>query len=87
MPWRGLAYLLGTACAVFHLGVGMWGLFASSRRGQASRRERMRAAWAIGAIASVMWLGFANVVVLHATGAALFGGRPSEASPAPCPAK
>ena len=85
LPWRGLAYLLGTACAVFHVGAGTWGLFASSGRGQASLRARVRAAWAIGAISAVMWIGFANVVVLHATGAAFFGRSSSQPSPPVCP--
>jgi succinate dehydrogenase/fumarate reductase cytochrome b subunit len=85
LPWLGLAYLLGTGCAVFHLGAGAWGLFASSRRGQASPIERARAAWAIGALSTAMWLGFANVVALHATGAPFFGGASNEPGAAPCP--
>lgn len=74
LPWRGLAYLVGAACAAFHFGAGLWGLFASSARGQSSRRARAAAAWTLGAASFAIWLGFANVVVLHATGVALFGG-------------
>jgi len=73
MPWRALAYLVGAACAVFHFGVGSWGLFARSSGGQSSRRARVVAAWGFGAASLAIWLGFANVVVMHATGASLFG--------------
>jgi succinate dehydrogenase / fumarate reductase cytochrome b subunit len=87
MPWRGLAYLVGAACATFHFGVGLWGMFASSTRGQASRRARVTGAWAFGAASFALWLGFANVVVMHATGAALFGGPPAaDFDTGPCPA-
>ncbi len=88
MPWRGLAYLVGAACAAFHLGVGLWGLFAGSNRGQSSSRARVAAAWGFGAASFAIWLGFANVVVMHATGAALFGVAPAAADPegtGPCP--
>jgi succinate dehydrogenase cytochrome b subunit len=74
VPLRGLVYLVGAACAAFHLGAGLWGLLASSSRGRASRPVRIGAAWAIGALTFAIWLGFANVVVMHATGAPLFGG-------------
>jgi succinate dehydrogenase cytochrome b subunit len=77
MPWRALAYLVGAGCAAFHLGVGLWGLFAGSSRGQSSRRARVAAAWGLGAASFAIWLGFANVVVLHATGAALFRVTPA----------
>jgi succinate dehydrogenase / fumarate reductase cytochrome b subunit len=87
MPWRGLAYLVGAACATFHFGVGLWGMFASSTRGQASRRARVTWAWAFGTASFALWLGFANVVVMHATGAALFGGPPAaDWDTGPCPA-
>jgi succinate dehydrogenase / fumarate reductase cytochrome b subunit len=87
MPWRGLAYLVGAACTAFHFGAGLWGMFASSTRGQASRRSRVTWAWAFGTASFALWLGFANVVVMHATGAALFGGRPAaDADTGPCPA-
>jgi hypothetical protein len=89
LPWRGLAYLVGAACATFHLGAASWGLFASSRPGQAGPRSRVRAAWAIGTVSFAIWLGFADVVVMHATGAPLFGGAPPGYeldSTGPCPA-
>jgi succinate dehydrogenase cytochrome b subunit len=89
MPWHGLAYLVGAGCAAFHFGLGLWALFASSSRGTASRRARVAAAWVFGAAGVSIWLGFADVVVLHATGAALFGGSyvaPAVDGSARCPA-
>jgi succinate dehydrogenase / fumarate reductase, cytochrome b subunit len=88
LPWRALAYLVGAGCAAFHFGVGFWGLFAGSSQGQSSSRARVTAAWGLGAASFAIWLGFANVVVLHATGAALFGLAPAAADTAgtgPCP--
>ncbi len=79
MPWRGLAYLVGAACAVFHFGVGSWALFAGSIGGRYSPRARVAAAWGFGAASLAIWLGFANVVVMHATGASLFGGSLGQA--------
>lgn len=89
LPWRGLAYLMGAACATFHLGAASWGLFATSRPGQSSPRSRVRAAWAIGTVSFAIWLGFADIVVMHATGAPLFGPAPvgdAVDSTGPCPA-
>ncbi len=89
MPWRALAYLLGAACAAFHLGCGSWALFACSTRGQASQRARVTAAWAFGGASLAVWLGFADIVVLHATGAPLVGGAAAAIdaeSTGPCPA-
>jgi succinate dehydrogenase / fumarate reductase, cytochrome b subunit len=87
MPWRGLAYLVGAACAAFHFGAGLWGMYASSTRGQASRRARVAWAWAFGMASFALWLGFANVVVAYATGAALFAGPPAaDTDTGPCPA-
>jgi succinate dehydrogenase / fumarate reductase cytochrome b subunit len=89
VPWRGLAYLVGTACATFHLAAGLWGAFAVSERARASLRQRRWAAWAIAALGTVMWLTLANVVVFRATGAQLFGEmveeRSIDPSGAPCP--
>lgn len=79
MPWRGLAYLVGAACAAFHFGVGSWALFAALGAGRSSSRARVVAAWGFGAVSLAIWLGFANVVVLHATGAPLFGVVRAEA--------
>ena len=85
VPWRGLAYLVGTACATFHLAAGLWGAFAVSERARASLRRRRRAAWAIAALGTAMWLTLANVVVFRATGAPLFGEMIEDPSGAPCP--
>jgi hypothetical protein len=91
VPWRGIAYLLGTGCATFHLSVGLWGFFATSADGSTARKRKW-AVYFLAAIGGVLWLTFANVVVLHATGARLFGSPEPWASPAetierePCPA-
>jgi succinate dehydrogenase / fumarate reductase cytochrome b subunit len=85
VPWRGLAYLVGTACATFHLAAGLWGAFAISERARASVKRRRWAAWAIAALGTVMWLTLADVVVFRATGAQLFGEMVEERSGAPCP--
>ena len=91
VPWRGIAYLVGTGCATFHLSVGLWGFFATTNAGSRAR-ERAWAAYCLAALGGVLWLTFANVVVLHATGARLFGAPEPWTSPAetierePCPA-
>jgi succinate dehydrogenase / fumarate reductase cytochrome b subunit len=85
VPWRGLAYLVGTACATFHFAAGLWGAFAVHERARASLQQRRRAAWAIAVLGTVMWLTLANVVVFRATGAQLFGEMVEESSAAPCP--
>ena len=91
VPWRGIAYLLGTGCATFHLSVGLWGFFATTAAGSMARKRKW-AIYCLAAIGAVLWLTFANVVVLHATGARLFGSPEPWTSPAetierePCPA-
>ena len=91
VPWRGIAYLLGTGCATFHLSVGLWGFFATTAAGSTARKRKW-AIYCLAAIGAVLWLTFANVVVLHATGARLFGSPEPWTSPAetierePCPA-
>jgi succinate dehydrogenase / fumarate reductase cytochrome b subunit len=86
IPWRGMAYLTGAACAVVHFGIGLWGIVASSRLAGANGRVRRTAAWAIAAASLALWVGFANVVVFHATGAPLFGIASLSAEAAePCP--
>jgi succinate dehydrogenase / fumarate reductase, cytochrome b subunit len=84
VPWRGLAYLVGTACAVFHLAVGAWAAFAATEGGRASIQRRRWAAWTFAALGAVMWLTFADVVVYRATGVALFGDAVEE-PPGSCP--
>ncbi len=78
VPWRGVAYLAATACVAFHFAAGLWGFFALSRLGRGSAVGRRRAAWGAAALGATIWLAFANIVVFHATGAALIGGPMSE---------
>lgn len=78
VPWRALAYLVGTACVTFHFAAGLWGWFARTRRGESSARARRFAAWGAGAVGAAMWILFADVVVLHATGARLLGSPTPE---------
>jgi succinate dehydrogenase / fumarate reductase cytochrome b subunit len=86
IPWRGVAYLLGSGCVCFHFAAGLWGFFASRRSG-GSQRARRRAAWWAGAVGIIMWILFVDVVVYHATGTRLLGGAPpKDAASAPCPA-
>jgi succinate dehydrogenase / fumarate reductase cytochrome b subunit len=77
VPWRGAAYLAGTACVTFHFAAGLWGFFATSRLG-GRRAARKWASWAAAAIGAAMWTMLADVVVFHATGARLFGGMSEE---------
>jgi succinate dehydrogenase/fumarate reductase cytochrome b subunit len=84
-PLRGVVYLFAAACAAFHLGAGVWGQLVVAGRA-VSGAGRARSAWIIGGLSTCVWLGFANVVVLHATGAALLGGGGEAPPPAPCPA-
>jgi succinate dehydrogenase / fumarate reductase cytochrome b subunit len=86
VPWQGLVYLAGVACAAFHFAVGAWGFFASSARGRAHPEVRRPAAWAAAAIGVAMWATLTDVVVLHGTGRALVSigsAGPSEPCPAP----
>lgn len=86
VPWRGIAYLIGTGCAAFHFAAGCWGYFASTQPGRASPRGRRWAGWGAAVLGVTMGAAFADVVVFHATGAKMVGG---EALPlgtgAPCP--
>ncbi len=86
VPWRALGYMLGTAAVTFHFAAGLWGAFVRSPRG-AGATTRRAAAWAATALGATVWLLLVDVVVLHATGARLFGSAAAEpASSAPCPA-
>lgn len=85
LPWRAVAYLLGSACVCFHFAVGLWGFFAATPRGAVARTRRHAGGWAV-AVGVTLWLLFADVVVYHATGARLLGGAAhDETSTAPCP--
>jgi succinate dehydrogenase/fumarate reductase cytochrome b subunit len=85
LPWRAIAYLVGSACVCFHFAAGLWGFFAGTPRGENPRTRRRAGWWAI-AVGAALWLLFADVVVYHATGARLLGGAPhDEAASARCP--
>jgi succinate dehydrogenase/fumarate reductase cytochrome b subunit len=73
VPWRGVAYLVGTACVTFHFVTGVWGLVVTARQGMSAPVRRF-SAWAAGMAGAAIWLLFANIVVFHATGARLLGG-------------
>jgi succinate dehydrogenase / fumarate reductase cytochrome b subunit len=86
VPWRGVAYLVGTGCAVFHVCVGAWGAFVASPFGRARARSPRIAAWVAIAGGAVLWTLMADVVVFHATGSRLLGGSVEDPAPAePCP--
>jgi succinate dehydrogenase / fumarate reductase, cytochrome b subunit len=88
VPWRGLGYLFATACVTFHFVCGLWGFFATSRSGRESTRRRRWAAWAAIAGGLAMWVQFADVVVLRATGAKLSGAETQEpVAPTSCSAE
>lgn len=79
LPWRGAAYLIGTACVSFHFVGGVWGAAASGRNG-----TRRWAAAALGALGALLWMTFVAVVVFHATGARPFPAVQADATE-PCP--
>jgi succinate dehydrogenase/fumarate reductase cytochrome b subunit len=85
VPWRGVVYLVGSGCAIFHLAAGLWGAFAARERARDSKRSRRWAAWTLAALGAAMWLALANVIVFRATGGQLFGERVEETPNAPCP--
>jgi succinate dehydrogenase / fumarate reductase, cytochrome b subunit len=76
VPWRGAAYLVGTACVTFHFAAGAWGWLVTTALGDRSRARRW-AGWGAGAVGALLWVTLANVVVFHATGSRLFG-EPAE---------
>jgi succinate dehydrogenase / fumarate reductase, cytochrome b subunit len=86
VPWQGLVYLVGTACVTLHFACGLWGFYATTRAGRENGRRRQLAAWGSLGLGLAMWVTFADVVILRATGSALFGADPSP-PPAtrPCP--
>ena len=77
VPWRGAAYLAGTACVTFHFVAGLWAFFVTSHLGGRTRARKW-ASWAAMAIGAAIWTLLADVVVFHATGARLFGGMSEE---------
>ena len=88
VPWRARRRTCSAPASVtFHFAAGLWGAFAAVAP---RRRSRARAAWPRGrpsALGAAMWLLFVDVVVLHATGARLFGSpAPEPRSGEPCPA-
>jgi succinate dehydrogenase / fumarate reductase cytochrome b subunit len=86
VPWCGLVYLIGTACVTFHFACGLWGFFATTRAGRESPSRRKWAAFGAAAAGLTMWIAFADVVVLHATGAKLVGSDTLEPiAPEACP--
>jgi succinate dehydrogenase / fumarate reductase cytochrome b subunit len=90
MPWRGAAYLVGTACVTFHFAAGLWG-WLTQWRAVALPASRRWTAWGAGALGALIWALLADVVVFHATGSRLFGpSDPIEAGlgpQPPCPAE
>jgi succinate dehydrogenase cytochrome b subunit len=86
VPWCGLVYLVGTACVTFHFACGLWGFFAITRAGHESPNRRKWAALGATAAGLAMWVAFADIVVLHATGAKLVGGDALQPiAPEACP--
>ncbi len=86
VPWPGLVYLLGTTCVALHFACGLWGFYATTRAGRESARRRRQAAWGALGLGLAMGVAFADVVVLRATGSAMFAGSPlPPPAMAPCP--
>ena len=80
VPWQGLLYLVGTACVTLHFACGLWGFYATG-----ACRSRERSPAPVGGLdcsglGLAMWVTFADVVVLRATGAPLLGERPAAAA-------
>jgi succinate dehydrogenase / fumarate reductase cytochrome b subunit len=84
VPWRGVAYLIGMACVVFHFSVGLW-TWCTVHWPLQTAAARRRAAWALAAVGSATWLTGANAIVVHATGARPFAGGDRDPPTEPCP--
>jgi succinate dehydrogenase/fumarate reductase cytochrome b subunit len=87
IPWRGIVYLAGSGCVVFHFACGVWGFVRSSdlQAGRMRPRFQRYGVWGAVTLGVVLWLGFADVIVLRATGAKLFGGERADVIPSvPC---
>jgi succinate dehydrogenase / fumarate reductase cytochrome b subunit len=90
VPWRGVVYLAAAGCVAFHFAGGLWGFVVGSWSAGAapSRRARLVAAWSAALLGVSLWFAFADVVVLHATGARIVGEvAPEPATSEPCPAR
>ncbi len=85
VPWQGLLYLVGTTCVTLHFACGLWGFYALTRAGRDSALRRRQAAWGALGLGIAMWVAFADVVVLRATGSPIFGGDAPPPATAPCP--
>jgi succinate dehydrogenase / fumarate reductase cytochrome b subunit len=86
VPWRGVAYLVGSACVVFHFVAGAWGVYAASSFGRARARNPRVAGWVAAVGGAVLWLLMVDVIVFHATGSRLIGGSVEDPPPAEsCP--
>lgn len=89
VPFWGVAYLIGTASVSFHFVCGLWGTFVTTYAGRALATHRTWAAWGATVAGLAIWLAFADVVVLRATGTKLFGAAVTEPLPSSgviCPA-
>ena len=86
VPLRGAAYLVGAGGVTFHFAAGLWAFCVTSRPAMAMRARRWLG-WAAVGVGVTLWAFFADVVVLQATGRALFGGAPDVVDEAsePCP--
>jgi succinate dehydrogenase / fumarate reductase cytochrome b subunit len=85
IPLSGLLYLFGAAAVTLHFVAGAWG-FAARMPRAADPRTRRWLGWAAGALGVTLFAFFADVAVLHATGARLFGARAAPPpSHEPCP--
>lgn len=85
VPWIGALYLVGAAAVTLHFVAGAWGFLARLPLGESPAARRW-IAWAAAALGLTIFVLFADAVVLHATGARLFGlHAPAPASQEPCP--
>jgi succinate dehydrogenase / fumarate reductase cytochrome b subunit len=90
VPWRGAAYLIGTASVAFHFAAGVWAsaVATSSDQGVRARRWPWISAAALGV---ALWVTMVAVILFHATGMRLLGavgegeGPGSEPCPSPSP--
>jgi succinate dehydrogenase / fumarate reductase cytochrome b subunit len=85
VPWRGLAYMVGSGCAVFHFAAGLWAYFVARTEGRDPVFGRRAAAVAVAVAGAALWTVFAGAVVYHATGARILGDEPDPRPTAPCP--
>lgn len=88
VPLRGAFYLVCTGCVTFHFAAGLWAFCVTSAPETALRARRWLG-WAAAAVGFTLWAFFADIVVVQATGRALFGTAPEAVDEAsePCPPK